>query len=237
MKYEPTVDDRAAGAFVGGRSDPLSSDFHEKSGAPRQGPAKRAMDLMIAVPALVFIFPVLIVIAIAVKLDDGGPVLFRHRRRGHGGKPFKCLKFRTMVENAEGQLAALLASDPALAQEWKRDQKLRNDPRVTRIGRFLRKSSLDELPQLLNIILGSMSIVGPRPIVDDEVSRYGEHIAAYDLVRPGVVGLWQVSGRNDTTYEERVQLDVDYQQSWSIWLDLRIVFIAVPAVLFSRGAY
>lgn len=197
---------------------------------------KRGADLLLAVPGLLFLLPVLFIIAIVVKMNDGGPILFAHTRRGQDGKAFKCLKFRSMAVDAQERLAALLASDPKLAAEWAARQKLDNDPRVTSVGRFLRKTSLDELPQLLNIIRGDMSVVGPRPIVEDEVARYGEHIKAYDAYRPGIFGLWQISGRSETTYDERVEMDVEYAERQSFWLDLKIMVLGIPAVLLSRGA-
>lgn len=197
---------------------------------------KRTMDLLVAIPASIFLLPVLAIIAVLVKLHDGGPILFAHKRRGADGRYFKCYKFRSMKLNAQAALAEILASDPKLAAEWAAKQKLDNDPRVTDIGKFLRKSSLDELPQLLNIFRGEMSVVGPRPIVDDELARYGEDIRAYYAHRPGILGLWQISGRSETTYEERVAMDVDYAKKQSFFLDLKIMIFAVPAVLLSRGA-
>ncbi|MEM0984895.1 MAG: sugar transferase [Pseudomonadota bacterium] len=197
---------------------------------------KRVLDLCLAVPGLLFLAPVLFIIAIVVKANDGGPILFAHTRRGQDGRSFKCLKFRSMAVDAQERLAALLASDEKLAAEWAARQKLDNDPRVTSVGSFLRKTSLDELPQLWNIIRGDMSVVGPRPIVDDEVVRYGEHIEAYDAYRPGIFGLWQISGRSETTYDERVEMDVNYAKSQSFLLDLKIIVLGIPAVLLSRGA-
>lgn len=198
---------------------------------------KRLLDLAIAVPAFLFLLPVFFAVGLAVWLDDRGPIFFRHKRRGLGGEMFGCLKFRSMCVDAEDKLQSLLANDPVAAAEWAKDQKLRNDPRVTRVGKLLRKTSLDELPQLVNIIAGDMSIVGPRPIVDAEVPRYGEHIHYYDSVRPGVLGLWQVSGRNDTCYDKRVELDVEYAQTHTAMADMMIILKAVPAVFLSRGAY
>ena len=215
----------------------FNSSKDKSSFEPKHTPGKRVLDLVLSVPAFLFLIPIFIFIAIAIKLDDGGPVFFRHKRRGMNGKTFGCLKFRSMVVDAERRLEEILANDPDLAQEWRDTQKLRDDPRVTGIGGFLRRTSLDELPQLLNIVRGEMSVVGPRPIVEDEVVRYGEKIAFYDSVRPGVLGLWQVSGRSDTSYEERVDLDVEYALEQSSWKDISIILKAVPAVLLSRGAY
>ncbi len=198
---------------------------------------KRVMDLVIAIPMAIFLLPAYILLAAIIYADDKGPILFKQTRRGMNGKPFTCLKFRTMVTDASERLERLLATDPVLRAEWEATQKLKNDPRITGVGGFLRKYSLDELPQLWNIIKGEMSIVGPRPIVDDEVRRYGNHIDHYDHVRPGVVGLWQINGRNDTSYEKRVQLDVSYAETRNVLLDLKILFGSIPAILLKRGAY
>lgn len=198
---------------------------------------KRVMDLAIAIPMAIFLLPAYLLLAAIIYTDDKGPILFRQTRRGMNGKPFTCLKFRTMVTDASDRLERLLATDPALRAEWEATQKLKNDPRITGVGGFLRKHSLDELPQLWNIIKGEMSIVGPRPIIEDEVRRYGNHIDDYDHVRPGVVGLWQINGRNDTSYEQRVQLDVSYAQTRNVLLDLKILFGSIPAILLKRGAY
>jgi len=198
---------------------------------------KRIMDLCIAVPAAIFLSPGLLALAIWVYLDDGAPIIFAHTRRGKNGKPFKCLKFRTMVRDADARLEALLKTDPVLRAEWEKNQKLKDDPRLTKHGGFLRRYSLDELPQLWNIIKGEMSIVGPRPIVEDEVRRYGRDIASYDALKPGVVGIWQISGRNDTSYEARVQMDVDYVAKQSVFNDLMILVKAIPAILLKKGAY
>lgn len=198
--------------------------------------AKRAYDVAAALGLFVFLSPIMLVVAIAIKLQDGGPVIFKHQRIGKDGTLFNCYKFRSMVTDAEQRLKALLASDPKAAAEWKRDQKLIDDPRVTGLGRFLRRSSLDELPQVINILKGEMSLVGPRPIVSDEVKRYGVYFDAYLSVKPGVTGLWQVSGRNDLSYDERVSLDVRYALGWTVLGDIWLTLKTVPAVLFSRGA-
>lgn len=196
----------------------------------------RALDIVIALAALVFFLPVFILIAVAIKLMDPGPVFFRHRRVGLGGKTFGCWKFRSMVVDAEARLAAILASDPEAAREWAETQKLTDDPRVTALGNFLRRSSLDELPQLFNVLMGEMSIVGPRPIVENEAARYGQHFALYCLVRPGITGLWQISGRSDVHYFERVLLDVRYVSSRTMLRDIRIILLTVPSVLAARGS-
>lgn len=197
----------------------------------------RAFDVVVALLAIAFTAPLLIAVAMGVFLTDGGAPVFAHQRIGRGGRVFRCFKFRSMVVDAEARLAALLASDPVARREWERDHKLRRDPRITRIGDFLRKSSLDELPQLFNVLRGEMSIVGPRPIVAAEVKRYGSRFAAYCRVRPGITGLWQVSGRNDTTYRRRVALDTVYARHKCLTLDMKIVMMTVPAVIFARGCY
>lgn len=206
-------------------------------GQARHSYAKRVFDLAVTVPLAIALAPLMFLIMLAVKLTSQGPALFVQRRVGFNGRTFVCYKFRTMRIDAAERLERLLASDPEAAREWAQYQKLRKDPRVTLLGRFLRKSSLDELPQLLNVIRGDMSIVGPRPITSAEIHRYGSGYVYYTAVRPGVVGLWQVSGRNGLTYEQRVAYDVEYVRTWSILSDLRILVRAVPVVLFASGAY
>jgi Undecaprenyl-phosphate galactose phosphotransferase WbaP len=198
---------------------------------------KRVLDLAATLALGLFSLPVLALVAVAVKLDSPGPVFFAQTRIGKGGRKFRAWKFRTMVRDAEEVLERYLLEHPELREEWLQDQKLRQDPRVTRVGRFLRRTSLDELPQLWNVLRGEMSLVGPRPIVDAEVPRYGPRFALYAQVLPGITGLWQVSGRNDTTYEERVELDSYYVRNWSPWLDLYILARTVWVVLTARGAY
>ncbi len=198
---------------------------------------KRAFDLAVGMPAVIFLSPLLILIYALLKVFDPGPALFTQLRVGKDGRTFTVYKFRTMRVDAQARLEQLLANDPLAAAEWAQYQKLRNDPRVTVLGRILRRSSLDELPQLLNIIRGDMSVVGPRPVTSAEVQRYGVDYSYYVAVRPGVLGLWQVSGRNRLTYPQRVALDVRYVKSWTIWSDLAILARAVPVVLFGRGAY
>jgi undecaprenyl-phosphate galactose phosphotransferase len=196
---------------------------------------KMAMDLGVAGIALAILAPLMLLIAFAVRLD-GGPALFAHTRIGLGGRPFRCLKFRSMVTDSDAALQNLFASDPALHEEWRLTHKLRRDPRVTWIGRILRKTSLDELPQLLNILRLEMSLVGPRPIVSAEIPKYGDSIVFYYETRPGIAGLWQVSGRSDTTYAHRVHLDSWYVRNWTLRRDLAILLRTVPAVLTARGA-
>lgn len=187
--------------------------------------------------ALVLFLPLLLVIALAIRLSSPGPVFFVQHRVGKDGRTFPCLKFRSMVVDARERLEALLALSVEAREEWARDQKLRQDPRITPIGRLLRKTSLDELPQLLNVLLGHMSVVGPRPIVESEVQRYSHRFSAYCSVRPGLTGLWQVSGRNEVSYETRVRLDAFYALRKSLAYDLAICLRTIPAVLASRGCY
>jgi len=198
---------------------------------------KRGMDLAIAFPVLIFVSPLLMLIYALLKVFDPGPALFTQLRVGRDGRQFTVYKFRTMRVDAEERLADMLAKNPRAAAEWAKYQKLRCDPRVTMLGRFLRKSSLDELPQLLNILRGEMSVIGPRPVTAAEMARYGSDVPFYTAVRPGVLGLWQVKGRNRLTYPERVALDVQYVKTWSVWQDMKIIVMAIPVVLLGLGAY
>ncbi|RVT86910.1 sugar transferase [Rhodobacteraceae bacterium CCMM004] len=197
---------------------------------------KVAMDKLLALVAIVILAPVMLAVAVAMFLLDGTPLVFGHSRVGIGGRSFKCLKFRSMVRDADRQLEVLLASDPVARHEWDTTRKLTNDPRVSPLGNFLRRSSLDELPQLFNVLRGEMSLVGPRPITAAEAAHYGRHYAHYTAVRPGVTGAWQVGGRSDTTYAERVAMDVDYVENWSFGRDLAILYKTVGVVLFGKGA-
>lgn len=197
---------------------------------------KRMFDLVAALLILLLLALPLLLIAIRIR-QDGGPAIFAHRRVGQSGRMFPCYKFRTMHVDAERQLRELLARDPAARAEWDREFKLRNDPRITPIGQFLRKTSLDELPQLFNVIRGEMSLVGPRPIIEAELERYGDDMDYFLMVRPGMTGLWQVSGRNHVDYETRVYLDTWYVKNWSLWYDIAIMFKTVRVVLARDGAY
>jgi exopolysaccharide production protein ExoY len=199
--------------------------------------AIRLMDIAIALAALLFFGPAMILIAAIVRSQDGGAAIFSHQRIGVGGRAFGCLKFRSMVVDAPERLRAMLEADPDARAEWERDQKLRHDPRITAYGNFLRKTSLDELPQLLNVLKGEMSIVGPRPIVASEIAKYGRYFRYYIRVPPGITGMWQVSGRNDVEYDERVALDVLYVKRRTIWVNMFILIKTVPAVLNRRGSY
>ena len=176
-------------------------------------------------------------IIVLIKLDSPGPILYKHTRIGFGGRRFTAIKFRTMVKDADKQLADYLRQHPELRAEWNQFHKLRNDPRITRVGRWLRKPSLDELPQLLNVLRGEMSVIGPRPIVAEEVRHFGRTFPLYIKVKPGITGLWQVSGRSDTTYRERVCFDAYYVRNWSVWMDLYILGRTMVGVLCGRGAY
>ena len=196
----------------------------------------RTFDVLVSLGLLLFLAPLLIIISAMILITNPGPIIFGHKRLGRDGQAFRCLKFRSMVVDSQERLAQLLATDPEARAEWERDHKLRNDPRITPIGNFLRKSSLDELPQLFNVLRGEMSLVGPRPIVNDEVSRYGRYFAHYSRVRPGITGLWQVSGRSNTTYRRRVALDVAYSRSQSLSLNLKILMMTVPSVLSADGS-
>lgn len=227
------VEDAAASSLDG----MLAIEIRNNLALRRNRVAKRAIDLVGVVVAGAVLAPMILALALAVRLDSRGPAFFGHRRIGRDGRPFVTWKFRTMITDAERTLEAHLAEDPELRREWRDTQKLQNDPRVTRVGRFLRRTSLDELPQLLNVLMGQMSLVGPRPIVQSEVEKYGDAFELYASVRPGITGHWQVSGRSDTTYRERVELDTYYVRNWSVWLDV-IILVRTFRVVFRRaGAY
>ncbi|HEY1613943.1 MAG TPA: sugar transferase [Rhizomicrobium sp.] len=197
--------------------------------------AQRVVDCIICLIAAPFAIIVGAIIALMIRCE-GAPVLFSQRRIGFGGREFNCLKFRSMVPGADVRLEELLACDPAARAQWEKFQKLEDDPRVTRLGKFLRATSLDELPQLINVWRGDMSIVGPRPILAEQIALYGGSFTTYCAMRPGITGLWQISGRANCTFADRVQLDVRYARGWSILGDLRIIVLTVPAVFGRRGA-
>ncbi|RYB07955.1 sugar transferase [Lichenibacterium ramalinae] len=197
---------------------------------------KRSFDVAAAAAMFLMFLPLFGLICF-ILLTQGRPLMIRHRRVGRGGATFPCLKFRTMVVDSDAVLQRHLASDPAAREEWEASRKLKNDPRVTALGRVLRKTSIDELPQLLNVLRGEMSLVGPRPIVPAEVIHYGIHIERYHEVRPGLTGAWQISGRSDVSYEQRVALDCAYVAERSFRRDLGILVKTVPAVLKSKGSY
>jgi lipopolysaccharide/colanic/teichoic acid biosynthesis glycosyltransferase len=194
--------------------------------------AKRAIDVTGALLGLLVLWPVLLLVAVAVKLDSPGPVFYRPRVAGLRGRPFTLLKFRSMRENA----ATLLREHPELWEEYRRNLKVKEDPRITRIGRPLRKLSLDELPQLINVLRGELSLVGPRVLSDVELARYGDAGAKVLSVTPGLTGLWQVSGRHELSFERRVELDLYYVDHWTLWTDLVILAKTIPAVLSGTGA-
>jgi exopolysaccharide production protein ExoY len=211
--------------------------FASKVTAPIGLTSKRIVDIVIALSAIVLLAPLLIICYIAMVCSSPGPALFRHKRVGFNGKHFGCLKFRTMVMDAPDRLRQLLDSDPMAAAEWAAHRKLRYDPRITAIGAILRKSSLDELPQLFNVLWGDMSIVGPRPVTEEELVRYSSSVGAYLACRPGITGLWQVSGRSSATYNRRVACDTFYARNWSMVLDAKILIVTIPSVLFFDNAY
>jgi Undecaprenyl-phosphate galactose phosphotransferase WbaP len=198
---------------------------------------KRLMDLSIVIIGGIIILPFLLFIALLVKLSSPGSVLYGHRRLGKGGQYFTAYKFRSMVNNSQEVLQKLLDHSPELREEWESNHKLKNDPRITSIGKFLRRTSFDEFPQLINILNGEMSLVGPRPVVDEEKTKYGRNFDYIFSVKPGLTGLWQVSGRSDTDYAERVAFDTYYLQSWSVWLDLWVLLKTIGVVLRGKGAY
>lgn len=198
---------------------------------------KYLIDFVLALAALVVLMPMILMIVLIMLVVQGRPIFIGHRRVGKDGVMFSCLKFRTMVTNGDEVLARHLASHPELRAEWNATRKLRDDPRVTAFGKGMRKNSIDEIPQLLNVIRGEMSLVGPRPITPSEVKFYGAHVGDYMAVRPGLTGLWQVSGRSETSYKKRVELDVRYVAERTVWGDISIMMKTIPAVLSSRGSY
>lgn len=204
---------------------------------PIGGFAKRGFDITAAALALIIFSPIFILIMALVKCSDGGSIFYGHRRVGHNGRYFHCLKFRTMVPNGDMILRQYLKTNPEAAEEWRQTRKLRSDPRVTVVGAVLRKLSLDELPQLINILRGEMSVVGPRPVVDEELNLYDADAVYYLRTRPGLTGLWQISGRNDVSYESRIAFDTQYVQNWSLVQDVLIIAKTIPAVCLSRGSY
>jgi len=198
---------------------------------------KRGMDLFLATVAGLLLAPLFLFLAVAIKLTSPGPIFFGHERVGMGNTRFRAWKFRTMVQGAEGMIEEYLCNHPELRDEWERDHKLKNDPRVTKLGKFMRKWSIDELPQIWNVLCGEMSTVGPRPIVPNEIATYGNHFESFCTVLPGMTGLWQVCGRNNTTFDVRIQLGMYYIHHWSPWLDLYLIAKTIRTVLFAKGAY
>ncbi|MES2683388.1 MAG: sugar transferase [Pseudomonadota bacterium] len=204
--------------------------------SPSESVLKRVFDVCGALLIIAFVSPILLIIAALVAASKG-PIVFGHTRIGKNGAPFKCLKFRTMVPDAEQRLKALLRDDPEFAAEWNIAFKSPRDPRITRVGKYLRKTSLDELPQLFNVLRGEMSLVGPRPVISDEIVRYRRGSRYYLSSRPGMTGLWQISGRNDVSYEARVAMDRYYVSNRSFRMDLRILFGTIRVVVRGSGAY
>ncbi|WBQ13753.1 exopolysaccharide biosynthesis polyprenyl glycosylphosphotransferase [Hyphomonadaceae bacterium BL14] len=209
-------------------------DVRDPLARPAAEIAKRVFDVAASAGLLVLLAPVLAAITLAVRAD-GGPALFRQRRVGRGGRSFDCLKFRSMQLDAEARLDKLIRDNPAIASEWHAFQKLRRDPRITPVGWLIRKTNLDELPQLINVLRGDMSLVGPRPMTLSQISAYGDYMTAYARMRPGLTGLWQTNGRNQTTFAERARLDAWYVRNWSLWRDCVILVRTVREVIFARG--
>jgi exopolysaccharide production protein ExoY len=216
---------------------PFVNSDQTPAALPIGGLVKRSFDVTAALCALLIFSPIFLMIMALVKYSDRGPAFYGHTRVGHNGRPFKCLKFRTMATNGDELLNKYLRENPEAAEEWRKTRKLKDDPRVTIVGKVLRKLSLDELPQLLNILRGEMSVVGPRPVVDDELKVYDNFAVYYLRTRPGLTGLWQISGRNDVSYETRIAFDTQYVQNWSLFRDIAIIVKTVPAVCFARGSY
>lgn len=202
-------------------------------------PIKRGFDIIFSLLCLILGAPIFLLIALCIFITSPGKVIYSHERIGRGGKPFRCYKFRSMYVNADKRLKEILATNPQLRAEWERSYKLKNDPRITPFGAFLRKTSLDEFPQFWNVLKGDLSIVGPRPVVKDEITKY-YHVKAYKIlsIRPGLTGIWQVSGRSDIqSYENRIMMDEHYVDNHSFLLDMKLIAKTIPAMLFSKGAY
>jgi lipopolysaccharide/colanic/teichoic acid biosynthesis glycosyltransferase len=214
----------------------LSGECERRTATAERVDFRRLLDIVVSLALILFLVPVILLVLIAIKLSDRGPVMFAHRRVGRGGASFDCLKFRSMYVGAEERLSALLNADPALRREWSSSQKLLEDPRVTPLGHFLRNTSLDELPQLLNVLRGEMSLVGPRPIVTSELERYGRYAESYLAVRPGLTGLWQITRDAQTSYRRRVATDVFYVRNRSVAFDMKILVATLPAVIAGGGA-
>ena len=241
LRVQDLVADNDRNPLVAGPAKPAPAKLRPVQTAdlavPVGGRAKRALDIGLVVLGVLLLLPLILGLVVVLKLMDPGPLLYGHSRIGFGGRAFRCWKFRTMVVDGDAVLEQHLRENPAEAVIWKEQRKLVNDPRVTPVGAVLRKFSLDELPQLLNVLKGEMSLVGPRPIVQAELDHYAGSARHYLAARPGLTGLWQISGRSDTTYAERVRLDRFYVMNWSLWRDLRIIFLTIPAVALSRGAH
>jgi undecaprenyl-phosphate galactose phosphotransferase len=233
MRGLPLVGTQATHYFA---HDVLTLRLYNNLARPWTRVIKRGFDLVAASALLLAAAPFFAVIAWRIRREGDGPIFYGHARIGQGGQPFVCYKFRSMVANADEMLARILESDPKARAEWEADHKLHNDPRITKIGRWLRKTSLDELPQLWNVLRGEMSLVGPRPIVKDELARYGKHLVYYTESKPGMTGLWQISGRSNLDYRRRVALDCWYTKNWTIWYDIIILLKTAKVVLRRQGA-
>jgi Undecaprenyl-phosphate galactose phosphotransferase WbaP len=209
----------------------------QKLKIPMNSFIKRFLDISVVITGGLVILPFLLIITLLIRITSKGPALYTQNRIGLKGKEFKTYKFRTMVLDSDKQLQQILEKNPKIREEWNSSQKIKDDPRITKFGRFLRKTSLDEFPQLINVLRGEMSLVGPRPIVQNEISKYGEDFERIFSVKPGITGLWQVSGRSDTCYADRISFDTYYLQNWSIWMDLWVLYRTISVVLKRSGAY
>jgi exopolysaccharide production protein ExoY len=228
--YSTTILGRSDTSLASGLAPPAFASDGQRA-------FKRTLDVLGASTFLLLFLPLLLGVVVLLLIFQGRPLIYGHARIGHGGRAFRCFKFRTMVNDGDRVLATHLASDAAARREWEATRKLRDDPRVTPLGRTMRKLSIDELPQFLNVLRGEMSLVGPRPIVEAECRHYGSHFSVYCSVRPGITGLWQVSGRSDLSWDDAVRLDLYYVENWSLALDLQIIWKTMFAVAFARGAY
>ena len=230
LRVHSSTGDRSIEAETDGASDFILAEARYPTG----GQAKRLLDVAIAGTALIVLSPLIAIVALLIRTTMGRPVFFSQRRLGYGGRSFQCVKFRTMVTDAETALQLHLVNNPQAALEWQERQKLQHDPRITALGHLLRRSSVDELPQLLCVLKGDMSCVGPRPILDVEIPHYGAYWREYIKVRPGLTGLWQISGRSRLSYDRRVRLDRFYVRTWSLWRDFAILVRTIPALLRSN---
>lgn len=214
---------------------PLTQPFE---GVIKHNVIKRGFDILFSFCVLVLTAPLLLIIAASIRFFSKGKIVYAHERIGRGGKPFHCYKFRTMYSDADKRLIEILENNPEMRKEWEMSHKLKNDPRVTPIGKFLRKTSLDEFPQFYNVLRGDLSVVGPRPVVQAEIQKHIGHKAGKILsVRPGITGLWQVSGRSDTSYSRRIQLDEKYVDNHTLLIDLKLIMKTIPSMVSSKGAY
>lgn len=231
MTFDLAIENREAKVTPAMGACPRDMKIHGMNGL-----LKRALDIAVASIALLYLAPLMLIVAIALKIE-GGSVFYKQERVGRGGKRFAMWKFRSMHPNSDQLLLNLLATSKSAAQEWDLYQKLRNDPRITPIGNLIRKTSIDELPQLFNVIMGEMSVVGQRPILPHQTDTYGPHLPGYMRARPGITGLWQISGRSALTFEDRASIGSEYVNQWSLLRDFKILLLTIPVVLFSRDAY